>query len=129
MTSIRSHGFYTAFILILLMSVMCMVPGVPISVIGVIVGLSYGSILGTMINSLGNVCGNILSITLMKHLKLFDQPKNSNRWIKAISEMKHPKIGVMVGYMITVIPSSVISFAVTTLNLNIPKYYCLFYPE
>lgn len=33
--------------------------------------------------------------------------------------MKHPKIGVMVGYMVPVIPSSVINFAPMTLNLQI----------
>ncbi len=119
MATIRSHGFYAAFILILLTSLMCAVPGIPTSVISVIVGLSYGPFLGTLINVLGNTCGNILSIALMQHIKLFDQSKKSNRWVKAIREMKHPKIGVMVGYMIPFIPSSLINFAATTLNLKI----------
>jgi uncharacterized membrane protein YdjX (TVP38/TMEM64 family) len=98
---------------------MCAVPGIPTSVISVIVGLSYGPFLGTLINVLGNTCGNILSIALMQHIKLFDQSKKSNRWVKAIREMKHPKIGVMIGYMIPFIPSSLINFAATTLNLKI----------
>ncbi len=33
--------------------------------------------------------------------------------------MKHPKIGIMVGYMVPIIPSSVINFATTTLNLQV----------
>lgn len=119
MTAIRSHGFYAAFILITLISLMSAVPGVPTSIISVIVGLSYGPFLGTLINVVGNTCGNILSITLMEHVKLFDQSKKSNRWVKAIREMKHPKIGVMIGYMIPFIPSSLINFAATTLNLKI----------
>ncbi|OQO89244.1 SNARE-like domain protein [Enterococcus casseliflavus] len=121
MESVRSHGLSVAVIFILMIGIMCAVPGVPTSVIGVIVGLSYGPIIGTVINVLGNATGNIISITLMKHLKLFDQSKKSNRWVKAIHEMRHPKIGVMVGYMIPLIPSSVINFAVITLNLNIEE--------
>ena len=103
---IRSHGFRTALFLILLISVMCAVPGIPTSVIGVLVGLSYGPLLGTLINVSGNAFGNMLSIFLMQHLKLFDHSKKSNRWVTAIRNMKHPKIGVMVGYMVPVIPSS-----------------------
>ena len=118
MTSIRSHGISVAIILLLMTGVMCAVPGIPTSVIGVVVGLSYGPIIGTLINVLGNASGNILSILLMKHLKLLDQSKKSNQWVKAIREMKHPKIGAMVGYMIPLIPSSVINFAVITLNLK-----------
>ncbi len=117
--SVRSHGLSAAVILILLMGIMCAVPGVPTSVIGVIVGLSYGPFLGAVINVLGNASGNILSIALMQHLKLGDHSKKSNRWVKAIRRMKHPKIGIMVGYMVPIIPSSVINFAATSLNLHI----------
>ena len=74
---IRSHGFRTALFLILLISVMCAVPGIPTSVIGVLVGLSYGPLLGTLINVSGNAFGNMLSIFLMQHLKLFDHSKKS----------------------------------------------------
>ncbi|MBF8807420.1 MAG: TVP38/TMEM64 family protein [Enterococcus lacertideformus] len=119
MTNIRSHGFTSAMILILLIGVMCAVPGVPTSMVGVLVGLSYGPLLGTVINVFGNTWGNLLSIFLMQHLKLFDHSKKANRWVKAIRHMKHPKIGIMVGYMVPVIPSSVINFAATTLNFKL----------
>ncbi|QPQ26915.1 TVP38/TMEM64 family protein [Enterococcus durans] len=117
--SVRSHGLSAAVILILLMGIMCAIPGVPTAVIGVIVGLSYGPFLGALINIVGNASGNILAISLMQHLKLVDHSKKSNRWVKAIRSMKHPKIGIMVGYMVPIIPSSVINFATTTLNLQV----------
>lgn len=117
--SVRSHGLSAAVILILLMGIMCAIPGVPTAVIGVIVGLSYGPFLGALINIVGNASGNILAISLMQHLKLVDHSKKSNRWVKAIHSMKHPKIGIMVGYMVPIIPSSVINFATTTLNLQV----------
>jgi uncharacterized membrane protein YdjX (TVP38/TMEM64 family) len=119
MESIRSHGFSSALILSLLMGIMCAVPGIPTSIIGVLVGLSFGPLIGTLINIFGNACGNILSIFLMQHLKLFDHSKKNNRWVRAIRHMRHPKIGLMIGYMVPIIPSSVINFAATTLNLQI----------
>ncbi|MGM9902877.1 hypothetical protein A5844_002049 [Enterococcus sp. 10A9_DIV0425] len=119
MDSIRSHGLSAAVILIIMISLMCAIPGIPTSVVGVIVGLSYGPFLGTLINVLGNTLGNILSIFLMQHLSLFDQSKKENRWVKAIRHMRHPKIGVMIGYMVPIIPSSLINFAAITLNLRI----------
>ncbi|OQO70510.1 SNARE-like domain protein [Enterococcus villorum] len=119
MESIRSHGFSSALILSLLMGIMCAVPGIPTSIIGVLVGLSFGPLIGTLINVFGNACGNILSIFLMQHLKLFDHSKKNNRWVRAIRRMRHPKIGLMIGYMVPIIPSSVINFAATTLNLQI----------
>ncbi|MGX7173085.1 TVP38/TMEM64 family protein [Enterococcus ratti] len=119
MTSIRSHGFTAALILVLLTGIMCAVPGVPTSVIGVLVGLSYGPLLGTLINVFGNVYGNLLSIFLMRHLKSFTRSTKSNCWVEAIRKMRHPKVGIVIGYMVPVIPSSVINFAITTLNLQI----------
>ncbi|MBO0461222.1 MULTISPECIES: TVP38/TMEM64 family protein [unclassified Enterococcus] len=119
MTEIRSHGVTAAIILVVLISLMCAVPGIPTSVIGVLVGLSYGPLLGTAINVSGNALGNILSIALMQHVSFVDHSKKENRWVKAIRRMKHPKIGVMIGYMVPVIPSSVVNFAATSLNLSI----------
>ncbi|WP_066025574.1 TVP38/TMEM64 family protein [Enterococcus mundtii] len=119
MTEIRSHGVTAAIILVVMISLMCAVPGIPTSVIGVVVGLSYGPFLGTVINVTGNALGNILSIVLMQHLSFMDHSKKENRWVKAIRRMKHPKIGVMIGYMVPVIPSSVVNFAATSLNLSV----------
>ncbi|MGO2785796.1 MAG: TVP38/TMEM64 family protein, partial [Enterococcus faecalis] len=51
---IRSHGFSAALLLVFLTAIMCAVPGIPTSVIGVIAGLSFGPFSGTLINVLGN---------------------------------------------------------------------------
>ena len=54
---IRSHGFSAALLLVFLTAIMCAVPGIPTSVIGVIAGLSFGPFSGTLINVLGNSLG------------------------------------------------------------------------
>lgn len=70
---IRSHGFSASLLLIVLTAVMCAVPGIPTSVIGVIAGLSFGPFIGVGINVLGNALGNISAVFLMHRLKFLDK--------------------------------------------------------
>ena len=104
---IRSHGFSAALLLVFLTAIMCAVPGIPTSVIGVIAGLSFGPFSGTLINVLGNSMGNLVAIFLMHHIKFLDKKTETNHWVQSI----------MVGYMIPIIPSSVINFAADTMQL------------
>ena len=95
---------------------MCAVPGIPTSVIGVIAGLSFGPFSGTLINVLGNSMGNLVAIFLMHHIKFLD--KNGDQSLGPVhSTDEASKIGIMVGYMIPIIPSSVINFAADTMQL------------
>ena len=107
---IRSHGFSAALLLVFLTAIMCAVPGIPTSVIGVIAGLSFGPFSGTLINVLGNSLGNLVAIFLMHHIKFLDKKTETNHWVQSIRRMK-------VGYMIPIIPSSVINFAADTMQL------------
>lgn len=116
--SVRSHGIRTAIILIALTSVMCAVPSLPTSVVGVLIGLCYGPLIGSVMNLIGNSLGNLLSIYLIHRLNFLDKTNASNRWVRAISQMNHPRIGVMLGYVIPVIPSIVVNYTVNSLNLK-----------
>ncbi|MGC3333248.1 TVP38/TMEM64 family protein, partial [Enterococcus faecium] len=58
LAQIRSHGTFASILLIVLTAVMCAVPGIPTSVVGVIAGLSFGPLTGAIINILGNALGN-----------------------------------------------------------------------
>ena len=100
---------------------MCAVPGIPTSVVGVIAGLSFGPLTGAIINILGNALGNITAIFLMHRLKFLDKKTETNHWVQAIRQMKHPKIGVMLGYMIPVIPSSMVNFAADAMKLPLQQ--------
>ena len=114
---IQSHGALSAFLLIGLTTIMCAVPGVPTSVVGLIAGLSFGALIGSMINIFGNTFGNAIAIYCMSKFKLFDKKQQTNHWIQSIKELKHPRIGLMLGYMIPVIPTSVINITAETLKL------------
>lgn len=116
--AVRSHGIETALLLGLLTAVMCAIPGLPTSVVGILVGISYGPVIGSIINVLGNSLGNITAIVLMKHIKFLDNSLFSNRWVKTISQMKYPKIGLLLGYTVPIIPTVLVN--VTAYLLKIP---------
>jgi len=123
MDNVRSHGFRSAILLVLLTIVMCALPGLPTSVIGIFIGLCYGPLIGSILNIIGNVSGNLVSIGLLHKLNFLDKKNTNNHWVKTISQMKHPKIGIMFAYMIPVIPSFLINF---TANLLETKMIHLF---
>ncbi|WP_427813281.1 TVP38/TMEM64 family protein [Enterococcus sp. 22-H-5-01] len=114
---VQSHGEISAILLVGMIAIMCAIPGIPTSVIGVISGLSFGPGMGSLINILGNTIGNLLAIYLMRKFKLFDREKSSSHWIQKIRKLKHPRIGLMLGYMVPFIPSSVINITAETLKL------------
>lgn len=122
--SVRSHGIRTGIILVALTSLMCAIPGLPTSVVGVLVGVCYGPVLGSVMNLTGNVLGNLLSIFLLQKIKFLAPKTKTNRWVKAISQMNHPRIGVTLGYMIPIIPAAIVNYTVDLLKLP-AKQVCL----
>lgn len=111
---IRSHGVAAAFLLVCLIGVMCALPGVPTSVVCVFVGICYGPVAGSLINIGGNLMGNLAAIALFRRVKLLDKRHGENAWVKAISKMKHPKVGLMLGYMIPVVPTFLVNYTATS---------------
>lgn len=117
MKSVRSHGIEASFLLILLTVVMCAVPGLPTSVIGILIGICYGPFIGSLMNLIGNTGGNLIAISIFGKFKFLDQSNQSNHWVQAVSQMKHPRLGLMVGYMIPVIPSFLMNYTADMLQI------------
>lgn len=110
---IRSHGVAVALLFFCLIGIMCAIPGVPTSVVCVFVGVCYGPVVGSLINVGGNLMGNLVAIALFRRIKLIDKRHGKNEWVKAISRMKHPKVGLTLGYMIPVVPTFLVNYTAT----------------
>ncbi|AYW46346.1 TVP38/TMEM64 family protein [Tetragenococcus koreensis] len=118
MHNVRSHGIRSGVLLVLLTIVMCALPGLPTSVIGIFIGLCYGPLIGSILNIIGNAVGNLISMVLLRKLKFLDKRNTSNHWVQAITQMRHPKIGIMFAYMIPVIPSFIVNFTANLLKMK-----------
>ncbi|KRL04569.1 hypothetical protein FD46_GL001701 [Liquorilactobacillus oeni DSM 19972] len=122
--SVREHNLQAAVLLVILTALMSAFPGLPTSVICVFIGLCYGSFVGSVLNIIGNTAGNLLALTLLNKLEFLDEKTRENHWVKAISRMRHPRLGLMVAYMIPIIPSFLVNFTANKLRIKI-SHLCL----
>lgn len=120
LANVRSHGFSTSLLLILLMVVFSAIPGFPVSVVGVLSGVCFGPIKASFMNIVGVSVGNILTYFLIKKFKLVN--KSSNRWLDGISESKHPSLYITLAFMIPFIPSFLINYTADSLKIDIKKF-------
>lgn len=117
MESIRSHKLKDALLLVALTAVMCAIPGVPNSVIGIFIGACFGPWIGVIMNVTGNILGNFIVILLLHKYGLSKKAKDPGEFITNILNMKKPVIGITVGYMIPVLPSVIVNYAAVKLKL------------
>lgn len=117
MDSIRNHKLKDALLLVALTAIMCAIPGVPNSVIGIFIGVCFGPWLGVLMNVVGNITGNLIVIMILRKFGPSKKAKDSRDIIKNISQMKRPIVGITVGYMVPVIPSVLVNFTAVKLKL------------
>ncbi|MBC1459145.1 TVP38/TMEM64 family protein [Listeria newyorkensis] len=117
MESIRSHKLKDALLLVALTAVMCAIPGVPNSVIGIFIGVCFGPWIGVLMNVSGNILGNFIVILLLRKYGLSKKAKDPGEFITNILNMKKPAVGITVGYMIPVLPSVIVNYAAVKLKL------------
>lgn len=117
MESIRSHKLKDALLLVALTAVMCAIPGVPNSVIGIFIGVCFGPWIGVLMNVSGNILGNFIVILILRKYGLSKKAKDPGEFITNILNMKKPTVGITVGYMIPVLPSVIVNYAAVKLKL------------
>ncbi|MFW7433129.1 TVP38/TMEM64 family protein [Vagococcus carniphilus] len=115
---VRSHGFLTACLLFVLTVVLCAIPGLPTSIIGVLTGVVFGPLVGAILNITANVLGNMLSISFLKRFSFKKGQELSEKLKKQILKQKHPDVMLSFCYMIPVIPSFVINYVIGVLKFN-----------
>lgn len=118
---VRSHGFLTACLLFVLTVVLCAIPGLPTSIIGVLTGVVFGPLVGAILNIRANVLGNMLSISFLKRFSFKKGQELSEKLKKQILKQKHPDVMLSFCYMIPVIPSFVINYVIGVLKFNRAK--------
>lgn len=114
---LRHHGPVSAVILILLTAAMTAVPGISSSIICVFNGVAYGPIMGFLMNVVGMALGN--GGVIMTIGKFPAQNKKHSRI--NLRATGYPGMTAMLGYMIPVIPSALVSYAVVKARLQVSK--------
>lgn len=115
---LRQYGSLDIILLFALMTVTDAVPGFPGSLIGVVSGVFLGRRLGFLINVAGMVCGNILSMLVIQHFGLSKSSKKHGKIITMIMNMRHPVLGLTIGYAVPMIPTVFANYTATKLHLK-----------
>ncbi|MFK5676135.1 MULTISPECIES: TVP38/TMEM64 family protein [unclassified Ligilactobacillus] len=114
---LRHHGPVSAVILILLTAAMTAVPGVSSSIVCVFNGVAYGPIIGFLMNIIGMALGNGGVIMTLDRLPAQDKSRSRIN----LQATGYPGMTAMLGYMIPVIPSVLVSYAAVKARLQISK--------
>lgn len=118
---IRAHGFTNSLLLLVLIATLNSIPGLSNSVVCIFAGLCYGPLFGFIINWMGNVLGNCIVMSLIRKIDISKKFKQ-HKLLKFLMDQKHPLIGLTIGFMIPVIPSVLVNYAGTRLNVSRKQY-------
>lgn len=121
---IRAHSYRDMGMLIIIIAMMNAIPGLSNSVICIFAGICYGPIVGLMINWLGNITGNCLVAALISHIHVTDKFKHSKS-LQHLTNAKHPLIALTLGYMIPIIPSALVNYAVVQLGTSRKRFLAM----
>ncbi|AKP66312.1 TVP38/TMEM64 family protein [Companilactobacillus ginsenosidimutans] len=118
LNELREQTPTDAILLTIVLAGFSIIPGVPVSVVEILTGVVFGGIIGSIINSVGIVLGNLIAQRIFTYLHEKVDAKNTPRIVKMIRRIKYPMLGVIIGYMIPMIPTSVISLTATDMKLK-----------
>ena len=118
LTLVRSHGWQDLILFVIIVALMNAIPGLSNSVVCIFVGLCYGPVIGFLINWVGNMVGNFFVAAIINRLN-FSKSFKRNTILNNLLQMKHPAIGLTIGYMVPVIPSVLVNYS--AVKLHVPR--------
>ncbi|KRM77150.1 TVP38/TMEM64 family protein [Secundilactobacillus collinoides] len=116
---IRQHQTapVTLLIVFALVATLAAVPGFPISVACILIGVIYGRYWGFAINLVGIVCGNLVTYTILRKVGISKAAQHHDgRVVRNIMKMKYPVVGLTIGYAVPIVPTIFVNFAASKLH-------------
>ncbi|XEO93949.1 TVP38/TMEM64 family protein [Latilactobacillus sakei] len=124
---IRHLGPYAFLVFGLVMVVMTVIPGAPTSAVAMLVGVCLGHWGGFVVNAIGLTLGNLLQVQLLTRVRDHRHKKPDSRVYRALVKMRHPAVGVLIGYAVPMIPTAFVNLAAgdTHLTAKAQSWACL----
>ena len=124
---IRHLGPYAFLVFGLVMVVMTVIPGAPTSAVAMLVGVCLGHWGGFVVNAIGLTLGNLLQVQLLTRVRDRRHKKPDSRVYRALVKMRHPAVGVLIGYAVPMIPTAFVNLAAgdTHLTAKAQSWACL----
>jgi len=107
---VRRHRAVDILLVVPLLICFSIIPGAPVATISVIAGICFGKGLGAVLNIIGITLGNLIAQRVFNRVTEKQTAKPS-KIVDAIENMRHPLLGIIIGYTIPFIPTSLVSLA------------------
>ncbi|RCW16374.1 TVP38/TMEM64 family protein [Streptococcus gallolyticus] len=124
LAQLRSRTILNFVILIVLTAVTAAIPFMSNAIFAIFNGVVYGPGIGLLMNIVGNILGNFVFIKVLKTIDITDSEKKlKNRFI-GIDWFKKTDFGIILGYMIPIVPTILVNYHVAESKLAWRKWLC-----
>ena len=115
---LRDYSAYDVVIFLILLIVVSGIPGAPASIFAIAAGICFGKLLGATISAIGFSLGNMLDVFALTFVDGLMKKERTNKYLDAIINMEHPRIGLIIGYAVPFIPSFMTSMAAVKMKTS-----------
>lgn len=117
-SQVRRHMALDVLLVVPLLILFSFIPGAPVSTVGIVAGICFGKGLGAVLNIVGITLGNIISQHVYGLIEARHTTDEPAKIVQSIENMQHPLWGVIIGYTIPFIPTSLVSLAAVKTNVS-----------
>ena len=123
---LRTKNLMNITILLFLTALTAAIPFMSNAIFAIFNGLIYGPAIGFLMNLSANILGNFIFVRILKMIDLKDNDiklKNICRIQNVIDAVENQELGIMLGYMIPVIPTLLINYHVAKIKLPWRRWF------
>ena len=113
---LRDQGRHNAVLFMAVLAIGSAIPGVPIAAVAVLSGVCFGRWLGFFIKVSGIFLGNLLALFILER---FPHKISSDRLSTRLKNMRHPRIGISIGYAIPILPTLLVNYAAIEMHMSL----------
>ena len=122
MYQLRSKTVLNFIILILLTAATAAIPFMSNAIFAVFNGVVYGPGVGFLMNVVSNVFGNFVFIKILEMIDITDSKKKLQSRFGSIALLEKTDFGIVLGYMIPIMPTILVNYYVTETKLPWRKW-------
>lgn len=121
-SQLRHKTILNFVVLVILTAVTAAIPFMSNAVFAIFNGVVYGPYIGFGMNLLGNVLGNFIFIKLLNVVDITDSENKLKKRFSGIQALENKNYGIILGYMIPVVPTILINYHVAEEKLPWRKW-------
>ena len=117
----QAHEPFDMITFTLLLILCTWLPGAPVAIFAIVAGICFGHWTALALNAIAITIGNFSVADLLPEIWHAPERHTTGKLYQDLLKIRHPAVGILLGYAIPFIPSTVINLAAKRLIHNRPK--------